>query len=745
MPAGELQHLLQRDLQAQWQAGDEAALALRGDASRLLQAVNGVEAAMTAANEEVKEALARGLAGLGTQFAEFHWMLTGVQDTLAEMRARQALQLALQREQLDLQRQQLVKTNLLLHRQRQGPRVAELSVKGEVAELPPADVTCPYMGLAAFEADDAEYFFGREELVAEMTARLAGTRFLAVVGPSGSGKSSLVRAGLLPAIWSGALPGSQDWLTLVLSPGSHPLEELAVRIALLGGYTAGSLLRELEEDHRSLHLAIKQALAGKPDAEKLLLVVDQFEEIFALCRDDYECQRFIDALLYAVEAEGSCTIVVPTIRADFIGRCAEYPALAARMSDSLLVGPMSEAELRQAIEGPAAIVGLQLEPGLPETILGDVAGEPGALPLMSHALLETYARRRGATLTLSGYAASGGVAGAIAQTADTVYAGLVDEQQALVRSIFLRLTELGEEGAQDTRRRVAPSELIRREEESTAVENLVRRLADARLVTTGEDTVEVTHEALIREWPLLRDWLDEDREGLRVHRHLTVAAVEWERLERDPGELYRGARLASAAEWSEAHGELLNLLEREFLAASKDLAWRRQAEEEAQRQRELEAAQALAAEQQKRAEEQAQAAGRLRQRALLLGVALVMALIAVVAAAFLWNRSSNQARLAASRELSMAAQSDLEVDPERSMDDRAWHTGGRPRAWIFLKAHHSTSGRSEGVSLPSSSPGSSPHTVPYHRQSSADVRISIRGASGLPYWKMSESMALCPV
>jgi WD40 repeat protein/class 3 adenylate cyclase len=591
LPAPEMQSLLQDELQAQWQAGGETAVALRADASRLLQAVHGVEAAMTAATDEIKDALARGLADLGTQFGEFRWMLAGVQDTLADVRTHQAMQLALQREQLDLQRQQLVKTNLLLHKRREGPALAELAEAEEMEEPPPADVACPYKGLAAFEADDAEYFFGREELVAELTARLAGTRFLAVVGPSGSGKSSVVRAGLLPEVWAGALPGSEDWQTLVLTPGAHPLNELAVRLSALSGDRPAAMLRDLEADHRALELAVRNALADQPAELKLLLVVDQFEEIFALCHDATERRAFIDALLYAVEAEEGRAVVVPTIRADFYGRCADYPRLAARMSDGLLVGPMSEEELRAAIEQPAAVVGLRLEPGLAGVILDDVAGEPGALPLLSHALLETFERRRGAELTLSGYAASGGVAGAIAQTADTVHDAFSPEQQAIARNIFLRLTELGEEGTQDTRRRVAPGELVRTTEETASVESVLRTLADARLVTTGggpvlsgaEGTIEVAHEALIREWPALRGWLEEDREGLRIHRHLTEAAIEWERLDREPGELYRGARLATAGEWQASRGEALNPLERGFLEASQEQA--RQREQLRQRRR----------------------------------------------------------------------------------------------------------------------------------------------------------------
>ncbi|MGD2146783.1 MAG: adenylate/guanylate cyclase domain-containing protein [Anaerolineae bacterium] len=678
---GEIRALLGEALLAQWQAGGETAAALRADTGRLLQAVHAVEVALTTATGKIKEALAGGLGDLGTQFGEFRWMLAGVQDTLAELRARQALQLALQREQLELQRQQLVKTNLILHRQRVGAPLAELTVAGEVDEEPPADVPCPYKGLAAFEAEDTKFFFGREELVAELTARLAGTRFLAVVGPSGSGKSSLVRAGLLPAVWGDALPGSRDWQTLVLTPGTHPLEELAVRIALLNGYTAGSLLREMEQDPRGLHLAIKQALVEKAEGVQLLLIVDQFEEVFALCRDEGERQRFIEALLYAVGSEEGRTVVVPTIRADFYGRCADYPALAASLADSVLVGPLDEGGLRQAIERPAERVGLRLEPGLTDTIVADVAGEPGALPLLSHALVETWERRRGRTLTLSGYAESGGVAGAIAQTADTVFAQFSPQEQTVARNIFLRLTELGEEGTQDTRRRVAPRELVRTAEEGPMVEAVLKTLADARLITTGEKTVEVAHEALIREWPLLRGWLEEDREGLRTHRHLTEAALEWERLGREPGELYRGARLATAGEWIAQHADEPNPLEREFLEASQELARARERQRQRRRRQVIMglagglvvaiALALLAGQQWRRATaEERKAVGQANARATEVAVrstAVVDSLEAKATAEAESVRAERETRLATAREWAASAISTLAVDPELSV------------------------------------------------------------------------------
>ena len=273
--------------------------------------------------------------------------------------------------------------------------------------------------------------------------------------------------------------------------------------------------------------------------------------------------------------------MIVALRADFYGHCAAYPRLASALEERhALVGPMTEEELRRAIERPAERAGLVVEPGLVEAIVRDVAGQPGALPLLSHSLLETWRRRSGRMLTVIGYLQSGGVQGAIAKTAETVYRDrLSPAEQALARSIFLRLTELGE-GTEDTRRRVAIRELIPRREQEAEVREVLLTLADARLVTMGEDTVEVAHEALIRSWPTLRSWLDADREGQLLHRRLTEAAQEWEALARDPGALLRGTRLAVTGDWATAHDPELNELEREFLAAS-----RQGSEREAERQR----------------------------------------------------------------------------------------------------------------------------------------------------------------
>jgi WD40 repeat protein/class 3 adenylate cyclase len=404
------------------------------------------------------------------------------------------------------------------------PRVYEEAVASAGLpdySLPPADVPCPYKGLEPFQPDDADLFFGREELVVELVGRLEEAPLLAVVGPSGSGKSSLVRAGMVPRL---------ELATTVFTPGEHPLDALRA--------------------------------AGESE----LLVVDQFEEVFTLCRDDDERRVFIEALLVLVDRG---TRVILALRADFYGHCATYPKLAAALEEyQALLGPMREEELRRAIERPAQRAGLVLEPGFVEGILRDVVGEPGALPLLSHCLLETWKRRSGRMLTLIGYLQSGGVQGAVAKTAETIYRdALTPEQQRLARNIFLRLTELGE-STEDTRRRVSLAEILPRTD-AADVEEVLRLLTNARLITVGEGTVEVAHEALIRHWPTLRAWLDEDREGRLVHRRLTEAAQEWEALGRDPGAVYRAGRLAAATEWAAQHDDELNELEREFLSSSR--------------------------------------------------------------------------------------------------------------------------------------------------------------------------------
>ncbi len=312
-----------------------------------------------------------------------------------------------------------------------------------------------------------------------------------------------------------------------------------------------------------------------------MLAVDQFEEAFTVCQDPAERGEFIARLVAAVQDPSGRHVVVLVLRADFYGQCAAYPELAGLLAaNNVLVRSMAPDELRRAVEGPSRRAGLRIEPELVEALVGEVAGEPGGLPLLSAALLELWQRRDGRRLRHATYAQGGGVRGAVARLAEAAFAQLDDGQRAVARRVLMRLVGAGE-GDSVERRRVALAELEIEEDENIA--RVVALLTDRRLLTVDEGTVEVAHEALLREWPRLRDWIEEDRDGLRVRRGLSLATKEWVRLGRDDGALLRGSRLTEAVEWRDGGQIALSELEREFLDAS-DLARRR---ERAMRRRRL--------------------------------------------------------------------------------------------------------------------------------------------------------------
>jgi WD40 repeat protein/energy-coupling factor transporter ATP-binding protein EcfA2 len=500
------------------------------------------------------------------------------------------------------------------------------------------DDVCPYRGLQTFDEDHAEFFFGRDADIQRVIEKLKQTRFLAVVGPSGSGKSSLVRAGLLPALKRGVLPDSDTWKFRVFTPTAHPLTQLAANLLRLYPQEAmHKTLDQMSADERTLHLAVSLSLAEAAVTERVVWVVDQFEEVFTLCQDRHEREQFINNLLYAASVpDGRCVILL-TLRADFYHKCSAYPELSARIgAQQFLVSLMGVDNLRQAIEEPAWHVGLEFEPGLISTILNDVESQPGALPLLEHALLELWERRRGRVLSLEAYRESGGVEGAIAKRADTIYEGFDAEQQKIARRIMLRLTQPGE-GTEDTRRRATMLELITKTSEGGEVEGVAQALADSRLLTTGSDeepghqTIEVSHEALIRGWPRLRRWIEEDRAGLRILRRLTEAAREWQPA-KDDSLLYRGVRLAQAVEWRERNADALNDIEREFLDAS------------------------LAAQ---------QAVERRKRRAVMgLVAGFIFAVGLALLALFQWWRANDQAKLAIARQLAAESYAQMENQPD---------------------------------------------------------------------------------
>ncbi|WP_308310852.1 hypothetical protein [Streptomyces sp. GbtcB6] len=406
----------------------------------------------------------------------------------------------------------------------------------EQEQLAPDDGTPgPYLGLSRFEPGDHDRFFGRDRLTADLVRTAGAHRFTGLIGMSGSGKSSLLRAGLIPALRQ-APPTARPAAIRILTPGARPADR---------------------------HAPALTPAAGEGET---WVLVDQFEEVFTLCHDSDERVRFIEHLLTALDEDSRLRVVI-AVRADFYGRCGEHHGLArALQSANLLVTPMSREELREAIVGPAAAHGLMLERALSARIIDEVADEPGSLPLMSHALLETWRRRRGKTLTLKAYEAAGGIHGAIAGTAEQVYTRLRPEQAALARSLLLRLITPGE-GAQDTRRPAPHSELNPTSGADT--DQILELLARARLVTLDDDTVDLAHEAVITAWPRLRDWIDTSRDLLRGQRRLSEAAKSWDELGRDPGALYRGTRLATAEEtFTAEQQDHFTPLEKDFLAAS---------------------------------------------------------------------------------------------------------------------------------------------------------------------------------
>ena len=447
----------------------------------------------------------------------------------------------------------------------------------------------PFKGLRFYDVDDAHLFFGREGWIDRLTQRLTlilsarerqRDRFLAIVGASGSGKSSLVRAGLIPALQQGQVVSNSltvvkeysHWPIHLITPTTHPLRALAISLTRGVDSTrmTTTLMDDLARDYRTLDITVHKILMSTL-AKHLFLIIDQFEELFTLCQDEAERHSFISNLVTAAAAEtAGPTFIVIVLRADFYHRCAHYSDLRSMLSQSQeYIGPMNQNDLCRVIEEPIIRNGFQIEDGLAERLLQDVGSELGTLPLLSHALLETWQRREGLQLTHQGYQASGGVRGAIAKTADTVYNRLTRQKQTIAHNIFLRLTAFSE-GIEPTRRRVTQEELLSYSDERTLVEEVLLTLADARLITVHEESVEIAHEALIREWPALCQWLDENEEGLRLHRRLAEAARFWLELEQDSGALYRGARLALVQAWAADHSDQLNELEREFLKESEE-------------------------------------------------------------------------------------------------------------------------------------------------------------------------------
>ena len=524
-------------------------------------------------------------------------------------------------------------------------------------QLNDADIINPYKGLRPFQEADALDFFGREALTAQLLNQIDKSRFLAVVGPSGSGKSSAVKAGLIPALREGSLPGSENWYIAEMVPGTHPLEELELALWPLAVDPPPSLVEAMSRDSRGMLRTIRRILPAEEDAQ-LLLIIDQFEELFTMVENDGRRNHFLDSLIETINAPRSPVRVLVTMRADFFDRPLQHQPLAELFKKHTeLVLPLNQDELTWAIQEPARRSGVGFGDGLMATIVSDVIGQPGALPLMQYALTELFEARRDRMLSLPAYKEIGGVLGALARRADQIYDQLSPEEQVSTRQLFLRLLTLGE-GIEDTRRRVRLSELEDLLLDPVAgmdqkpLTAAINQFGAARLLTfdhdplTREPTVEVAHEALLREWNRLRRWLEESRGDIRLQRALAAAAAEWQAAGHDPGYLLRGPRLSQFEGWAEETTLSLTQVEQAYLQAGLEQRRQRQTAEETRRQKELETAQQLAQSEAQRAAEQEKASSRLRHRAYFLVGALAIALVLAVVALFAGFQAANNAAVA---------------------------------------------------------------------------------------------------
>jgi energy-coupling factor transporter ATP-binding protein EcfA2 len=487
---------------------------------------------------------------------------------------------------------------------------------------------CPYRGLLHFREEDAPFYFGREAAISKLVSAVQRQPFVAVVGASGSGKSSVVRAGLAPRLRSDR---HTAWETVILVPNDQPLKAIAGAFVPLLEPTMGEVERlaeaaKLAEHLRigtvSLHDIVGRILQKQPGTDRVLIIIDQFEELYTLTSDEEARRRLLDALLDASSCTASKANVVLTLRGDFVGEALAYRPLSDRLQDAQInLGPMTREELECAICEPADKIQLGFEAGLARRILDDVGEEPGNLPLLEFVLRELWDRRRGQVLRNETYEAIGGLRGAVATKADQIFASLSPTNQKILQRVFLRIVRPSESGL-DTRRRAAFSEL------PAEGEGLVVKLANDRLLVTNqtssglERTVEIAHEALISNWSTLRAWVNEDREFLLWRDRLGPLLTAWQRAQESDEALLRGPLLVEAQKWFDQRSEDLSGQERKLISASRALQERLARENKEREERELDAVRRLANEQKQRAElserhekEQKEAAQKLRVEA----------------------------------------------------------------------------------------------------------------------------------
>lgn len=518
-------------------------------------------------------------------------------------------------------------------------------------EIP--DSRCPYIGLDSFTEENKHLFYGRDQVIRELMDQVLVSRLVTAVGPSGSGKSSVVLAGLLPRLQEGGLSDSENWHYYpTIVPGAAPLTQLAKLLEPAEADTAEWVMDNFDaflNDSERLTKLVQAQISGPG-----VITIDQFEETFTLCHDDQERDAFIDNLLSLINSREARHVVILTMRVDYESYLNKVPMFKSLYEQGLVrVTAMNASELHESIEQPAQAIGLKFEDGLIEALVREIVGEPAALPLLQFALLQLWDDRERNRITWDAYRRLGGVLKALATTADSLFNNLLTEEQATAKRILLRLVRPGT-GVEFTRRRSTRRALHQSGEANDRIDRVLQKLVDARLLrqtdgpTPENDQFEVAHEALVRNWPRLVEWLEDERVVLRHRLRFTAQAEEWDTRSRDAGALLRGKQLQEALLFEE-----LNPLEHEYVEASKAAERQAEEEKEAQQKKALAQAQQLAEEQRQRAEAEAQAARRARN----FNYALLVILLLVIggAVSLFYLQDVQQEREAVAQEATRAS------------------------------------------------------------------------------------------
>ena len=537
-------------------ARDEHADELRSDIAMVMREIDAggtmFRAAIEVGDTEVEREVLSALEALGAEFGDMAFMLSDlaraageIQDSLDGQGAE--LQAARERAARQLADVRLIREELAVIEQRAGRWQLEPT---EPSAPGPRWDGCPYRGLLPYDQAHAAVFCGRERLVAELAGMLAGTGtgLVMVTGAPGAGKTSLLQAGLVPALARGVqVPRSPGWPVVSLTVTTRPLTDLAAGLATLDGRDPAAIRQRLADAPGQAHLLIRELTRSAGPAARLVLIVDQFEQVFAAdgAQDRAERAAFVDAVCAAAarpagpRGEPPARVVI-AVRGDYWDRCAAHPQLVAAMErDYLVVGPMPEADLRHAITGPAEASGLRVESTLIDAIVADARADGASLPMLSQALALTWENREDGRLTRAGYDRADRVAGAIEAGAEAVYAGLTEDQRAVARDVLRQMTAVGHDG------RLARRPLSRSGPRADAV---LGAFAQGRLVILGDGTAEIAHDALLQAWPRLRGWLEEDQSSLILYGQLAEDTARWRQHGKDSSRLYRGVQLAAARE-----------------------------------------------------------------------------------------------------------------------------------------------------------------------------------------------------